>query len=58
MLLAGTAVLLVAPVLLAATGVSIAVCLVVLMFVPVVTVVGYETEGHRHQDDPPARMNG
>jgi len=36
----GRPLLLVAPVLLAAAGVSIAVCLVVLMFVPVVTVVG------------------
>jgi len=44
-LLAGTAVLLLAPVLLAGAGVSMVVCLVVLMFVPVVTVVGYETAG-------------
>jgi len=35
-------------VLLAAAGVSMAVCLVVLMLAPVVTVVGYETVGHRH----------
>jgi hypothetical protein len=48
-LLAGTAVFLVAPVLLAAAGVSMAVCLVVLMLAPAVTVVGYETVGHRHQ---------
>jgi low temperature requirement protein LtrA len=48
-LLAGTAVFLVAPVLLAAVGVSMAVCLVVLMLAPAVTVVGYETVGHRHQ---------
>ena len=52
---AGTAVQLVATVLVAAAGVSMAVCLVVLMFVP---VVGYGTVGHRHQDAPPARMNG
>ena len=37
--------LLLAPVLLAGAGVSMVVCLVVLMFVPVVTVVGYETAG-------------
>jgi low temperature requirement protein LtrA len=35
-------------VLLAAAGASMAVCLVVLMGAPVVTVVGYETLGHRH----------
>jgi low temperature requirement protein LtrA len=55
LLLAGTAVLLVAPVLLAAVGVSMAPCLVVLMFAPVVTVVGYETVGYRHQADALAR---
>ena len=32
-----------------------AVCLVVLMFAPVVSVVGYETVGHRHQVDAIAR---
>lgn len=50
--------LLVAAALLPAAGVSMTVCLVMLMFVPAVTVVGYETVEHRHQDDPPARMNG
>ena len=55
LLLAGTAVLVVVPVLLAAAGVSMAVCLVVLMFAPVVSVVGYETVGHRHQADAMAR---
>ncbi|NLU73901.1 low temperature requirement protein A [Streptomyces sp. HNM0575] len=34
---------------LAAAGVSIAVCLLVVMAAPFVTVVGYETVGHRHQ---------
>lgn len=42
------AVLLVA-VLLAAAGVSVAICLLVVMLAPFVTVVGYETIGHRHQ---------
>jgi low temperature requirement protein LtrA len=55
LLLAGTAVLLVAPVLLAALGVSMALCLVVLMLAPVVTIVGYERVGHRHQADALAR---
>jgi len=35
-------------VVLAAAGVGIAVCLVVLALAPAVTVVGYETLGHRH----------
>src|SRR5829696_8074385 len=47
-LLAGTAVVLVLAVTLAAIGAPMAVCLVVLMLAPLVTVVGYETIGHRH----------
>ena len=35
-------------VVLAVAGVSVAVCLLVLVLVPAVTVVGYETLGHRH----------
>ena len=48
LLLAGTAVFVVVPVLMAAVGVSMAVCLVVLMLAPAVSVVGFETVGHRH----------
>ena len=33
----------------AAWGVNMAICLVILMIAPVVTVVGYETTGYRHQ---------
>ena len=55
-LLAGTAAVLVLTVVLAASGVSVAVCLVVLMLAPIVTVVGYETVGHRHVADALARM--
>ena len=47
-LMAGMAALVVPSVVLAAAGVSIAVCLVVLALAPAVTVVGYETLGHRH----------
>jgi hypothetical protein len=47
-LIAGTAALLVAPLLLAGAGVSMAWCLVVLSLSPWVTVVGYELRGHRH----------
>jgi low temperature requirement protein LtrA len=32
-------------------GMSIVVCLVVLMFAPIITVVGYEVLGHRHQGE-------
>ena len=49
LLLVGSAVLLAAPVALAAAGLSVAWCLVVLMLAPAVTVVGYETVGHRNQ---------
>ncbi|MFW6690621.1 low temperature requirement protein A [Streptomyces sp. MAR4 CNX-425] len=38
-----------AAVLLAAAGTPVAVCLLVVMLAPFVTVVGYETVGHRHQ---------
>lgn len=50
-LLGGAALLLVLPVLLAANGVSLGVCLVVVMLSPVVTIVGFEARGHRHQAD-------
>jgi len=43
-------------VLLAALGVSIAICLLVLMFTPIVTVLGYETLGHRHVQQALSRM--
>ncbi|MVO85196.1 low temperature requirement protein A [Streptomyces sp. p1417] len=36
-------------VLLSAAGVATAVCLLVVMLAPFVTVIGYETVGHRHQ---------
>ena len=48
LLLVATMAVLGLAVALAAAGVSMAVCLVVLMLAPVVTVVGYETIGHRH----------
>ncbi len=47
-LLAGTAALLVLSVVLAAAGVGMTVCLLVVTLAPFVTVVGYETLGHRH----------
>ena len=36
---------------LAASGVAMAVSLLVLAFAPAVTVVGYETVGHRHMHE-------
>jgi low temperature requirement protein LtrA len=47
-LLAGTAAVIVLSVVLAALGAGVGACLLVLMLAPVVTVVGYETLGHRH----------
>jgi low temperature requirement protein LtrA len=49
-LLAGTAAVLGLAVLLASAGLPMAICLVVLMLAPLVTVVGYEIVGHRHLD--------
>jgi hypothetical protein len=47
--LVGLAVALVAAVVAALSGISMAACLVILMFAPAVTVVGYEMRGYRHQ---------
>jgi hypothetical protein len=47
-LLAGTAALLVLPVILATIGAPMAVCLVVLMLAPLLPVIGYEALGYRH----------
>jgi hypothetical protein len=55
-LLAATAAVLVLSVALAALGAGVATCLLVLMFAPVVTVVGYETVGHRHIEEALDRM--
>ncbi|MEU7219153.1 low temperature requirement protein A [Nocardia iowensis] len=41
--------LLIAAGVLSALGAGIAVCLIVVMLAPYVTVIGYETVGHRHQ---------
>ncbi|MEU2954040.1 low temperature requirement protein A [Streptomyces xanthochromogenes] len=49
LLIALTLAVLLTAVLLAAAGVAIAVCLLVVMLAPFVTVIGYETIGHRHQ---------
>ena len=48
-LLSATAAVVAGAVMAAMSGVSMAVCLVILMFAPAVTVVGYEVRGYRHQ---------
>jgi low temperature requirement protein LtrA len=48
-LLGGSAAIVALAVFAALSGVSMALCLVILMFAPAVTVVGYEVAGHRHQ---------
>jgi len=48
-LVAATVALLVLAVVLAGLGASIGLCLIIITLAPAVTVVGYETIGHRHQ---------
>ncbi|HEY4124246.1 MAG TPA: low temperature requirement protein A [Rhizomicrobium sp.] len=48
-LVAGSAVVVALAVAAALYNVDMAICLIVLMFAPMVTVVGYEALGHRHQ---------
>ncbi len=55
-LLAGTAALLALVIVLAAAGVSMAICLLVLTLAPVVTIVGFETIGHRHMREALERL--
>jgi low temperature requirement protein LtrA len=50
-LIVGSAVLLVAPLPMAAAGVSMPWCLIVLSLSPWVTVLGYELRGHRHNEE-------
>jgi low temperature requirement protein LtrA len=57
-LLAGTAAVVALAIVAAAYGVNMATCLVILMFAPAVTVVGYEAVGHRHQAEVLRRKLG
>ena len=43
-------------VILAQSGVSVPVCLLVVMLAPTVTIVGYETLGHRHISEAASRL--
>jgi low temperature requirement protein LtrA len=54
-LLIATAAVVVLAVIAALAGVDMAVCLVMLMLAPAVTVVGYEMLGHRHQAEALAK---
>jgi len=56
LLLALTAAVIAASVLLAVAGASVALCLLVLTLAPVVTIVGYETIGHRHMAEALDRL--
>jgi low temperature requirement protein LtrA len=55
-LLAVTVALLMLSIVLAAAGVSMAICHVVLALAPAVTVVGYEVLGHRHMAEAVDRL--
>ncbi len=54
-LVAGTAVVIAAAIIMAAAGAPVAACLLVLTLAPAVTVVGYEFVGHRHRAEMLAR---
>lgn len=54
-LLSGTVAVVLAAVIAALAGVNMATCLIILMFAPAVTVVGYEMRGHQHQADALAK---
>jgi len=55
-LIAATTAILILSVALAAAGVTVPLCLVILALAPTVTVVGYETLGHRHVADALERL--
>jgi low temperature requirement protein LtrA len=55
-LLAATAAVVVLSIALAAVGAGVAISLLVLALAPAITVVGYETLGHRHMSDALQRL--
>jgi low temperature requirement protein LtrA len=57
LLIAGSAVVIAASVALSAAGVDLVWCLLVLAVTPWVTVVGYETVGHRHNEEVLESLN-
>jgi hypothetical protein len=48
-LIAATLVVIAASIAAAAAGLNLTYALIILMFAPIVTVIGYEVLGHRHQ---------
>ena len=48
-LLVGTAGVVALAVIAASAGIDMAICLIILMLAPAVTIVGYEMLGHRHE---------
>ncbi|MBW9244497.1 low temperature requirement protein A [Pseudomonas paracarnis] len=50
-LLIATGIVIATSIIAAILGASIVVCLVILMLAPIITVVGYEVLGHRHQGE-------
>jgi hypothetical protein len=58
LLIAGTAVVLIAAVALALNGISMALCLLIVTLAPAVTVVGFEVGGHRHAAEAIAKSLG
>jgi hypothetical protein len=48
-LVAGVIAMLAAAVIVAASGGSLGICLVLVTLSPIIVVVGYETIGHRHE---------
>jgi len=57
-LLAGTAIVLAATILMAAAGVRMTLCLAALTLAPLVTIIGYELVGYRHGSVVLQRMSG
>ena len=56
-LIAGTVVVIAGAVLLSSAGLGLSWCLLVLALAPLVTVVGYETVGHRHNEEVLASLS-
>jgi hypothetical protein len=54
-LLSGTGVMVALAIIMALSGVGLARCLLIVMLAPIVTVVGYEIRGHRHQAEALAK---
>ena len=57
-LLGGTVVVIAAAIVGAMAGIGMTWCLIILMLAPVVTIVGYEVRGHRHQIEALATQSG